>query len=401
MFVEFWDNNSMSGKPVTSGYYKALNFSTFGAYGFAEGVPTDKISVRVKGRYVPDFTGPMSYYVSSDNGYVLKVNGRVVENDRGGAPAMRGFGRRGGMAYKTFDVQAGKPIDVEIEYRRGNASFAQLRADFCQRKFADFEEEKALVKDADAIIIIGGISAQMEGEGGDKADIELPAVQQRLVRAMHATGKPVVFVNCSGSAIAFASVEGQYDALLQAWYPGQGGSKALAEVIFGDYNPSGKLPVTFYASTNDLPDFLDYSMDNRTYKYFRGKPQYAFGYGLSYTTFEYGKAKISKSSMKKDGKVTITVPVKNTGKMQGAETVQVYVQALDKADAPIKALQGFEKLTIAPGATGKARITLDGEAFSFYDEAVDGLSVYPGKYRILYGSSSRDEDLQAIEFQVI
>jgi beta-glucosidase len=401
MFVEFWDNNSMSGKPVTSGYYKALNFSTFGAYGFAEGVPTDKISVRVKGRYVPDFTGPMSYYVSSDNGYVLKVNGRVVENDRGGAPAMRGFGRRGGMTYKTFDVQAGKPIDVEIEYRRGNASFAQLRADFCQRKFADFEEEKALVKDADAIIIIGGISAQMEGEGGDKADIELPAVQQRLVRAMHATGKPVVFVNCSGSAIAFASVEGQYDALLQAWYPGQGGSKALAEVIFGDYNPSGKLPVTFYASTNDLPDFLDYSMDNRTYKYFRGKPQYAFGYGLSYTTFEYGKAKISKSSMKKDGKVTITVPVKNTGKMEGAETVQVYVQALDKADAPIKALQGFEKLTIAPGATKKASITLDGEAFSFYDEAVDGLSVYPGKYRILYGSSSRDEDLQAIEFQVI
>ncbi|MBR0533629.1 MAG: glycoside hydrolase family 3 C-terminal domain-containing protein [Bacteroidales bacterium] len=401
MFVEFWDNNSMSGKPVTSGYYKALNFSTFGAYGFAEGVPTDKISVRVKGRYVPDFTGPMSYYVSSDNGYVLKVNGRVVENDRGGAPAMRGFGRRGGMAYKTFDVQAGKPIDVEIEYRRGNASFAQLRADFCQRKFADFEEEKALVKDADAIIIIGGISAQMEGEGGDKADIELPAVQQRLVRAMHATGKPVVFVNCSGSAIAFASVEGQYDALLQAWYPGQGGSKALAEVIFGDYNPSGKLPVTFYASTNDLPDFLDYSMDNRTYKYFRGKPQYAFGYGLSYTTFEYGKAKISKSSMKKDGKVTITVPVKNTGKMEGAETVQVYVQALDKADAPIKALQGFEKLTIAPGATKKASITLDGEAFSFYDEAVDGLSVYPGQYRILYGSSSRDEDLQAIEFQVI
>ena len=401
MFVEFWDNNSMSGKPVTSGYYKTLNFSTFGAYGFAEGVPTDKISVRVKGRYVPDFTGPMSYYVSTDNGYVLKVNGRVVENDRGGAPVARGFGRRGGMTYKTFDVQAGKPIDVEIEYRRGAGSFAQLRADFCQRKFADFEEEKTLVKDADAIIIIGGISAQMEGEGGDKADIELPAVQQRLVRAMHATGKPVVFVNCSGSAIAFASVEGQYDALLQAWYPGQGGSKALAEVIFGDYNPSGKLPVTFYASTADLPDFLDYSMDNRTYKYFRGKPQYAFGYGLSYTTFEYGKAKISKSSMKKDGKVTVTIPVKNTGKMEGAETVQVYVQALDKADAPIKALQGFDKITIAPGATGKARITLDGEAFSFYDEAVDGLSVYPGKYRILSGSSSRDEDLQAIDFQVI
>ena len=401
MFVEFWDNNAMSGKPAASGYYKTLNFSTFGAYGFAEGVPTDKISVRIKGRYVPDFTGPMSYYVSSDNGYVLKVNGRVVENARGGAPMMRGFGRRGGMAYKTFDVQAGKPIDVEIEYRRGSGAFAQLRADFCQRKYADFAEEKALVANADAIIVIGGISAQLEGEGGDKADIELPAVQQRLVRAMHATGKPVVFVNCSGSAIAFASIEGQYDALLQAWYPGQGGSKALAEVIFGDCNPSGKLPVTFYASNDDLPDFLDYSMENRTYKYFRGKPLYAFGYGLSYTTFEYGKGKLNKQSMRKDGKVTITVPVKNTGKVQGAETVQVYVQAIDKADAPIKALQGFEKLTLAPGQSGKARITLDGEAFSFYDEAVDGLSVYSGRYRILYGSSSRDEDLQAIDFQVI
>ena len=400
VFVEFYDNNNLSGKPVVSGYYKTLNFSTFGAYGFAEGVPTDKISVRIKGRYVPDFTGPMSYTVSSDNGYVLRVNGRVVENAKA-APAAFGFGRRGGVQYKTFDVQAGKPIDVEIEYRRGSGAFAMLRADFCQRKYADFAEEKELVKNADAIIVIGGISAQLEGEGGDKADIELPAVQQRLVRAMHATGKPVIFVNCSGSAIAFASIEGQYDALLQAWYPGQGGSKALADVLFGDYCPSGKLPVTFYASNNDLPDFLDYSMENRTYKYFRGKPLFAFGYGLSYTTFEYGKAKISKSSMKKNGKVTITVPVKNTGSVKGAETVQVYVQAVDKADAPIKALQGFAKLEIAPGATQKASITLDGEAFSFYDEAVDGLSVYPGKYRILYGSSSRDEDLQAIDFQVI
>ncbi len=400
VFVEFWDNNEMKGKPAASGYYKELNFSTFGAYGFAEGVPTDKISVRIKGRLVPDFTGPMSYTVSSDNGYIFKVNGRVVENAKAAAGGF-GFGRRGGASYKTFDVQAGKPLDIEIEYRRGAGPFAMLRADFVERKFADFAEEKALASQADAIIIIGGISAQMEGEGGDKADIELPAVQQRLARAMHETGKPVVFVNCSGSAIAFAPIEDQYDALLQAWYPGQGGAKALAEVIFGDYNPSGKLPVTFYASTADLPDFLDYSMDNRTYRYFRGTPQYAFGYGLSYTTFGYGQGKLSKASMKKDGKVTVTVPVTNTGSVAGAETVQVYVKALDNPDAPIKALQGFQKLQLAPGATKKASITLDGEAFSFYDEAVDGLSVKPGRYQILYGSSSRDEDLKALDFQVL
>ena len=249
--------------------------------------------------------------------------------------------------------------------------------------------------------MIGGISAQLEGEGGDKADIELPAVQQRLVRAMHETGKPVILVNCSGSAIAFASIEGQYDALLQAWYPGQGGSKALAEVLFGDCCPSGKLPVTFYASNDDLPDFLDYSMDNRTYRYFRGTPLYAFGYGLSYTTFGYGQGKLNKASMKTDGKVTLTVPVTNTGNVAGTETVQVYVQALDNPDAPIKGLQGFTRVQLAPGATKKAKITLDGEAFSYYNADVDGLAVRPGKYRILYGSSSRDEDLQSLDFQVL
>ena len=400
VFVEFWDNSEMKDKPAASGYYKELNFSTFGAYGFAEGIPTDKISVRITGKLVPDFTGPMSYTVSSDNGYILKVNGRVVENAKAAAGGF-GFGRRGGATYKTFDVKAGKPIDIQIEYRRGTGPFAMLRADFVERKFADFAEEKALAQQADAIIIIGGISAQMEGEGGDKADIELPAVQQRLVRAMHATGKPVVFVNCSGSAIAFAPVEDQYDALLQAWYPGQGGARALADVIFGDYNPSGKLPVTFYASTADLPDFLDYSMEGRTYRYFRGTPQYAFGYGLSYTTFGYGQGKLSKASMKKGGKVTLTVPVTNTGSVAGCETVQVYVQALDNPDAPIKALKGFNKVQIAPGATQKVSVTLDDEAFEYYDAAVDGLSVKAGKYRILYGSSSRDEDLKALDFQVL
>ena len=137
MFVEFWDNNEMKGAPAASGYYNTLNFSTFGAYGFAEGVPTDKISVRIKGRMTPDFTGPMSYTVSSDNGYILKVNGRVVENVKPGTGApMRGgfgFGRRG-VEYKTFNVQAGKPLDIEIEYRRGAGPFAMLRADFCERK---------------------------------------------------------------------------------------------------------------------------------------------------------------------------------------------------------------------------------------------------------------------------
>ena len=253
------------------------------------------------------------------------------------------------------------------------------------------------------MVIIGGISAQMEGEGGDKQDIELPKVQQMLVKAMHQTGKPVIFVNCSGSAIAFGSVEGEYDALLQAWYAGQGGARALAEVLFGDYNPGGKLPVTFYRSNNDLPDFLDYSMKNRTYRYFTGVPQYAFGYGLSYTTFKVGKGKISGKSAKvgQTGTFcTLKVPVTNTGKCEGTETVQVYVKALDDAGAPIKALKGFQKLNLKADETATATIALDGEAFEYYNEAIDELSVKPGRYQILYGTSSLDKDLQSFDFVV-
>ena len=331
---------------------------------------------------------------------MLKVNGEVVEENKGGGRRGFGFGFGRRVEYKSFPVEAGKDYDVVIEYRRGKGQFAMLRGDICERKLVDFTDLANQVKDADAIIIIGGISARMEGEGGDKQTIELPKVQQMLVKAMHQTGRPVIFVNCSGSAIAFGSVEGEYDALLQAWYPGQGGAKALAEVIFGDYNPGGKLPVTFYRSNDDLPDFLDYSMKNRTYRYFTGQPQYAFGYGLSYTTFAVGKGKLSKSSMKADGKVTITVPVTNTGSREGTETLQVYVKALDDAGAPIKALKGFQKLSLAAGETQKAEITLDGEAFEYYDEAIDELSVKPGRYQILCGTSSLDKDLQALDFTV-
>ena len=399
--VEFFNNKELSGTPDKTDYYTELNFSTFGAWGFAEGINNDNLSVRITGRYKATFTGQMQYTLSTDNGYLLKVNGEVVEEAQASAGGRRGFGfGRGGANYKSFPVKEGETYDVLIEYKRGNGNFAMLRGDICERKLVEFDDLAKEVKNADAIIVIGGISARMEGEGGDKADIELPKVQQRLVRAMHSTGRPVIFVNCSGSAIAFGSVEGQYDALLQAWYAGQGGAKALADILLGDYNPGGKLPVTFYRSNDDLPDFLDYSMDNRTYRYFRGEPQYAFGYGLSYTTFSIGKGKLSKSSMKSNGSVQLTVPVTNTGGRKGTETVQVYIKALDYPEAPIKSLKGFQKLELSAGATAKAVITLDGEAFEYYDPSIDELSTRPGRYQILYGTSSRDKDLQSLDFVV-
>ena len=401
VLVEFWnDKDTNFENPDKSGYYNELSFSTFGAWGFAEGVNNDNLAVRISGKYTATFTGEMKYTLSTDNGYVLKVNGEVVEENKGGGRRGGfGFGRRG-AEYKSFQVTEGQTYDVCIEYRRGSGQFAMLRGDICERKLADFTDLAKEVSVADAIIIIGGISARMEGEGGDKQTIDLPKVQQLLVQAMHKTGRPVIFVNCSGSAIAFGSVEGQYDALLQAWYAGQGGAKALADVLFGDYNPGGKLPVTFYRSNDDLPDFMDYSMKNRTYRYFTGEPQYAFGYGLSYTTFNVGQGKLSAKSMKKNGKVTVTVPVTNTGKREGTETVQVYVKRFGDEGAPLKALKGFQKLSLKAGETQTATIVLDGEAFEYYDEAIDELSVMPGRYQILYGTSSREQDLQAIDFVI-
>ena len=402
VLVEFWNNRDTNFEnPDKSGYYNELNFSTFGAWGFAEGINNDNLAVRISGKYTATFTGEMKYTLSTDNGYILKINGEVVEENKGGGGRRGGFGfGRRGAEYKSFNVVKGQTYDVCIEYRRGTGNFAMLRGDICERKLADFTDLAKEMSVADAIIIIGGISARMEGEGGDKQTIELPKVQQLLLTAMHKTGKPVIFVNCSGSAIAFGSVEGQYDALLQAWYPGQGGAKALAEVLFGDYNPGGKLPVTFYRSNDDLPDFMDYSMKNRTYRYFTGQPQYAFGYGLSYTTFSVGQGKLSGKSMKKNGKAIVIVPVTNTGKREGTETVQVYVKRLGDEGAPIKALKGFQKLSLKPGETKTATIALDGEAFEYYDEAIDELSVMPGQYKILYGTSSLDKDLKSFDFTV-
>lgn len=236
--------------------------------------------------------------------------------------------------------------------------------------------------------------------GGDRTKIELPEPQIKLLQAVHSTGKPVVFVNCTGSAIGFGAIENQYNALLQAWYGGQAAGIAVADILFGDYNPAGRLPVTFYASTSQLPDFKDYSMANRTYRYFNGKPLYAFGYGLSYTNFAYGDAKLSKKSVKAGKGVDITVPVTNSGKIAGDEVIQVYVKSLDNPEAPIKALKGFKRVNVAAGATVDVTVNLSDGAFEFYDASIDELSVKPGRYQLLYGGSSLDSDLKAVEVKI-
>ncbi|MBQ0127274.1 MAG: glycoside hydrolase family 3 C-terminal domain-containing protein [Bacteroidales bacterium] len=322
---------------------------------------------------------------NADNTYMQLGNYSGTPTDEHTLSIVDAIRKQAGDA-EVFYCKACNHVTEETE---GNVDLAQLSAD---------------VADSDVIIVVTGLTASLEGEemevpyegfcGGDRTRIELPSIQQDLVKAMHATGKPVVVVNCSGSAIAFGGIEDQYDALVQAWYGGQAAGLAVADVLFGKYNPAGRLPLTFYASTDQLGDFEDYGMKGKTYRYFEGKPLYAFGYGLSYTTFEYGKAKV------KGAKHVITIPVTNTGSVDGDEVVQVYIKALDDPDAPIKTLKGFKRVNIPAGATVKVKIELGDRAFEYYDAAADDLSVKSGRYEILYGSSSNDEDLQSISLTI-
>lgn len=254
---------------------------------------------------------------------------------------------------------------------------------------------------ADVIIYAGGISASLEGEemdvdaegfrGGDRTTIELPNVQRKLVKALKATGKPIVFVNFSGCAMGLQPESQICDAILQAWYPGQAGGTAIAEVLFGDYNPAGRLPITFYKKDNQLPDFEDYNMQGRTYRYLNYEPLYPFGHGLSYTTFSYSTPFIENGKLK--------VKVTNSGNYNGDEVIQLYIKRYDDPDGPLKTLRGFQRIHIPAGQTSEVSFALTSDTFTWWDK--DSNTVHPlqGRYKILVGGTSEESLLKSIEYK--
>jgi beta-glucosidase len=259
------------------------------------------------------------------------------------------------------------------------------------------------LKDIDIVVFAGGISSQLEGEempvelpgfkGGDRTDIELPLVQRDFLKALKLAGKKVILVNCSGSAIGLVPETESCDAILQAWYAGEQGGQAIANVLFGDYNPSGKLPITFYKNIGQLPDFEDYSMKGRTYR-FMSDPLFPFGFGLSYTTFSIGNAKLSKTAIKANESVDLTIPVSNTGKRSGTEIVQAYIHKVNDIDGPLKTLKGFQRVDLAAGKTGQVVINLPYSSFEFFEKTSGKMIVATGEYEVLYGSSSDPKDLK-------
>ena len=267
---------------------------------------------------------------------------------------------------------------------------------------------------ADIVIYVGGISPLMEGEQmrhspegfdrGDRTTIELPRAQRAEIDSLARTGKRIVLVNFSGSAMGLLPETERCEAILQAWYGGQAGGQAVADVLFGDYNPAGRLPITFYKSVDDLPDYHDYNMAGHTYRYYAGKPVFAFGHGLSYSTFTYGKATLAKASkpekaIKKfsaDDKLVLRVPVTNTSMRDGEEVVQLYLRKDDDTDGPIRTLRGFKRQLIPAGQTVIVEIPLDEFNFRTFNEATGQMQTTAGSYTLYYGSSSRLEDLQTL-----
>ena len=394
LYAEYWNNVDMEGEPVATAFYTSpLQLDNGGNTVFAPKVNLTNFTTRMKGFFVAENNETLNFNFIHDDGMRIIVNGDTIFNRWRKDYAI-------GRTAK-LKVEKGKRYDIELNYMQLDDG-ATLRFDIDRDKKITTSDVVAQAKNADIIIFVGGISPNLEREeakvdapgfdGGDRSSIELPQAQRDVLKALHLAGKKIVFVNCSGSAVALAPETETCDAIIQAWYAGEQGGHALADVIFGDYNPSGKLSVTFYKDDSQLPPFDDYTMSNRTYRYFKGQPLFPFGYGLSYTSFQIGKPKF------KNGE--ITVKVTNTGKVDGTEIVQVYMKNLADVNGPVKSLRGYSRVDLKAGETRMVSIPFERALFEGWDEGTNTMRVVPGKYELMVGSSSLDSDLQKIKVKV-
>ena len=395
MQVTYYNNTSMSGKPVTTvTLTEPIKLSNGGNTVFAPGVNLENFSARLDGTFIPTRDETLIFNISGDDKIRLLVNGDTIVD-------IWKVRHRIQNGQKEMAVKAGQHYRIQIDYVQ-ESGYGALNFDIQHKSTPTPQELLAQVGDAETIIFIGGISPRLEGEemrvsepgfrGGDRTSIELPQAQRDVLRWLHEAGKKVIFVNCSGGAVAMVPELETCDAILQWWYAGEQGGTALADVLTGRYNPSGKLPVTFYKSTDDLPDFLDYTMKNRTYRYFTGEPLFPFGHGLSYTTFAFSKPGVKVN----DKSVTVTTKVKNTGKLDGTETVQIYFRRTADTEGPQKTLCGYQQVNLKAGETRTVTITLPRKNLESWDAKSNTMHFIPGQYQLMIGSSSADTNLLKI-----
>ena len=400
----FWTNTEMEGKPFTTEYYtKPVNVTTAGMHVFAPNLPIDDFSAKYETTFTPKEAGEYVVNVEGTGHFELYVNGekKFIHHIWRATPTRT-----------VLKAEKGQQFQIEVRFKTVKTWGASMKIDVARELPIDYQETIAQLKDIDKVIFVGGIAPSLEGEempvniegfkGGDRTDIELPKVQRDFLKALKAAGKQVIYVNCSGSAIALQPETESCDAIVQAWYPGQEGGTAVADVLFGNYNPSGKLSVTFYKNSAQLPDYEDYSMKGRTYRYF-DDPLFAFGYGQSYTTFEIGDATIvATNKQAKDDtayNLQVSIPVTNTGHCDGTEIVQLYIRNTADTEGPLKTLRGFQRVEVKAGQTGTATICLTKKSFECFDPETNTMRTKPGTYQILYGNSSQTKDLKTIEVE--
>lgn len=393
----YYNNQNFEGEHVARKYYQtAMKFDNSGATSFAQGVNIYNFSAIYQGKLHANNSEQITFSLQYSDRCMLIVDGDTLLNDW--QPRDEDRVRRRNI---NFNVQQGREYDLTLKYSQNQGS-AVLSFDVGHT--TQFSDEQILktCQDADAVIFVGGISPRLEGEemrvnadgfkGGDRTHIELPKVQRDMMAMLHKAGKKVIYVNCSGSAIGLVPETENCDAILQAWYAGECGGEAVADVLFGDYNPSGKLPITFYKNVDQLPDFEDYTMKGRTYRYLREEPLFPFGYGLSYTKFAL-------SNIKYNQKV-VTLNVKNTGKMDGDEVIQVYIRRLADTEGPNKTLKAFKRVSVKAGQSKQVSIELPRENFEVWDEQTQTMRVVPGKYDVMVGTSSNTSDLTKLSVNI-
>ena len=389
MKATFWNNRTREGKPVsTMQVTHPVNVTTYGAHNFGPGVNIVDFSAKYETTLKAKETCNLLLAMTGCSDFELYVDGK---------PLQRQHTWRTTETRSVIPVEKGKEYKIEILYADVQTWNANLKFDLGKESPIDYQEAISQLKGYDDVIFVGGISPALEGEempveikgfkGGDRTDIELPSVQRNFLKALHEAGKRVVYVNCSGSAIALQPESAICDAIVQAWYAGEQGGTAIAEILYGDVNPSAKLPVTFYKSSSQLPDFEDYSMKGRTYRYFEDA-LFPFGYGLSYTTFEFGSPSYN------GGK--LSVEVSNTGKREGTEVVQLYLKNIADTEGPSKSLRGFQRITLKAGEHKTVTFSLSDEDFEWFDEQTNTMRPLQGEWRVMVGNSSKDGDLKSI-----
>jgi beta-glucosidase len=360
-----------------------------------QALPGDNFSVRWTGQLLPPTSGKYELVVGANDGVRLYLDGKLLVNGWE-------LNERVHSHSVSVDLQAGRAYEIKLEYFE-DIRDAEVRLGW-RRPGAKppFEEALEAARQADAVVFVGGLTGDVEGEemkvnypgfaGGDRTDLRLPGSQRKLLEALHATGKPIALVLTGGSALAVDWAQERLPAIVMAWYPGQRGGTAVADVLFGNANPSGRLPVTFYKENEQLPAFDDYNMQGRTYRYFTGQPLYPFGHGLSYTRFEYSNLKLERATVAADGSLQATMTVKNVGKRAGDEVVQMYLAPVDpKRPRAVKELRGVKRLALQPGQSGTVSFTIKPEKdLRHYDVDAKRYAVDAGKYEVQVGASSAD-----------